>query len=113
MQNVGTDVNVVDIVCSALIEIMPVGFTDYQYNALSEACRLWYYEVQSLLPPGASESEYLAKCGNNAEHMLHLCPSVKSMDVWVNVSQVVKTSRFALERMGYEMGPWFEFVQNG
>lgn len=35
---------------SALIEIMPVGYTDYAFNLLAESCKIWYFELQSMRP---------------------------------------------------------------
>lgn len=36
---------------SSLIEVMPVGYTDYNFNILAESCKIWYYELQSLIHP--------------------------------------------------------------
>lgn len=92
---------------------MPVGYTDYTYNALSESCRLWYYELPSIKHPDVDADQYEDNCGQNTPHMLYPCDKLKALDLWVNVTQVVKTTRFTMERMGYAMGPWFEFVKNG
>lgn len=43
--------SVIDM-CSALIEVMPVGFTDYAFRMLSKSCSLWYYEIQSRIGGG-------------------------------------------------------------
>ena len=98
---------------SALIEIMPVGYTDYAFNLLSDSCKLWYYELQSVLPPTRTKEFFQEKCGSKVPHMLTPCTHVKAVSVTVNVEQAVRTVRFALERIGHSVSPWMEYVQKG
>ncbi|CAN8074651.1 unnamed protein product [Agarophyton chilense] len=98
---------------SSLIEIMPVGYTDYAFNLLSESCKIWYYELQSMRHPNKSKEWYEEKCGKLVPHMMNPCTAVKAVDVWVNISSAVRTIKFAMERMGYPMDAWMEYVQSG
>lgn len=90
---------------SALIEVMPVGYTDYAFNLLADSCKIWYYELQGVL--GGGDRALLEKeCGEKVPHMMNPCTKVKSKDVWADIPKVVDTIEFALERMGYPMGKW-------
>ncbi|PXF42615.1 Protein O-linked-mannose beta-1,4-N-acetylglucosaminyltransferase 2 [Gracilariopsis chorda] len=98
---------------SAIIEVMPVGYTDYAFNLLSESCKIWYYELQSMRLPNKPAEWYEEKCGRHTPHMMSPCNDIKSVDVWVNITSAVRTIKFAFERMGYPIDPWMEYVQSG
>eukprot|EP00178_Gracilaria_changii_P009499 TRINITY_DN2775_c0_g1_i1.p1 TRINITY_DN2775_c0_g1~~TRINITY_DN2775_c0_g1_i1.p1 ORF type:complete len:653 (-),score=99.75 TRINITY_DN2775_c0_g1_i1:842-2704(-) len=98
---------------SALIEVMPVGYTDYAFNLLSESCKIWYYELQSQRHPNKSEEWYEEKCGKLEPHMMNPCTAVKAVDVWVDVAAARRTVKLAMERMGYPMDAWMRYVHTG
>lgn len=94
---------------SALIEIMPVGYTEHSFNLLSEPCRVWYYEVPSLALKTNFE-RYNKECGEKTPHMYSPCNEYKSEDVWVTVDKLMPTVIMALERLGYDTGTWMDEV---
>lgn len=55
----------------------------------------------------------MTNCGNKKPHMMAPCVATKSVDVMVNVTDAVRLVRFALERMGFPMDPWMQFVRHG
>lgn len=98
---------------SALIEVMPVGYTDYAFQLLSESCKIWYYELQSKVPKGRKNEDFEKECGAKKPHMLTQCTALKSVEVEAHVDQAVNKVRYAFERMGHEVGPWLESVNEG
>lgn len=97
---------------AALVEVMPVGYTDYAIRLLAEKCQIWYYELQSMLASKSKEF-YKEHCGKKEPHLLDPCSAVKSEDIMVNVTKLVGVVRIALERIGYVTEPWMDFVRYG
>lgn len=92
---------------ATLVEIMPVGYTDYSFNLLADNCKIWYDELQSAPDPNRTVV-YREHCAKMVPHMLSPCSAVKSMDVFVPLDAAVRVITLALERMGHPVGPWLD-----
>lgn len=91
---------------SAIIEVMPVGYTDYAFSLLAENCKVWHYEVQSLLnskKEKLTNAYYSKYCHRNR---FSPCNPVKNEGVVVPLNEIARTISHALERLGYPMGTW-------
>lgn len=98
---------------AALIEIMPVGYTEHSFSMWSEPCKIWFYEFHSS-SVGHKRSMYEEKCGMNTPHMFKPCVELKSEDVLVNTTRLRPVVLLALERLGYDTGHiWFDDVYPG
>ena len=87
---------------SAIIEVMPPGYTHYAFNLMAETCKNWYYELQGVVRPNRTEF-YREKCGHKMNRMYDLCVQTKNQNIIVDVEQAVKTVKNAFVRLGYEM----------
>lgn len=98
------------VYCRAMIEIMPVGYTEYSFNMLSVPCKTWFYELHSMALP-EHRPQYEEECGKDLPRMYHPCISLKSKDVYVNVTSMIPVVLHALERLGYNTGHiWFKNI---
>ena len=95
---------------AALIEVMPVGFTDYAFRLLSRSCEVWYYEMQSLRDPKYTREYYLKRCPKNEPFLLNKCHSVKGKSVLIDIEQLIYFTHDALMRLGHNLGNWMDVV---
>lgn len=93
---------------AALIEVMPVGFTDYAFRLLARSCEVWYYEIQSLRNPNNSRDFYTKRCPKNEPFLLNKCHAVKGKSVLIDIEQLVFYTRDALMRLGHTLGNWMD-----
>lgn len=54
---------------------------------------------------------YDKECGDKTAQVYDPCTPVKGEDVVVDIDEAVRTVRFALERLGYPMKPWFKYAR--
>lgn len=60
---------------STLIEIMPMGYTDYAFNLLADSCKVWYDELQSMKSPSTFVSPFFSLyCSSLLDHWPCACP---------------------------------------
>lgn len=87
---------------AALIEVFPPGYMDFAFNLLLQACNLWYYELQGVMPKHL-EQWYKKKCGNKLKSFFDKCGNVKNMDVTADVPEVLRTVRIDVRMLGHDM----------
>lgn len=93
---------------ATLIEVMPVGYTDFSFNLMAENCKIWYDEIQSMPNPNSTVAEYKSLCAQKVPHLLNPCTAVKHKDVFVPLDAAARVIKLALERMGHPVGKWLE-----
>lgn len=62
---------------------------------------------------GRKNEQFEQECGKHRPHMLAQCTALKSVEVEAHVDQAVNKVRYAFERMGHEVGPWLEAINEG
>lgn len=92
---------------SAIVEIMPVGYTDYAFSLLADSCKIWYYEIQGLVDeknPARTQEYYERNC--KERNRLWPCSAVKNHGVLAPLDEIVHTVINAFERIGHSMDFW-------
>lgn len=97
---------------SALVEIFPVGYTEYSYIQLTEMCRVSHYEVRSELPTGMTAQDFSKNCTFEPVD-LDRCVEYRYRPVRANVGRVIAVTRLALQRMVYPVKGRFKSVEQG
>eukprot|EP00177_Eucheuma_denticulatum_P004549 GFKZ01008272.1.p1 GENE.GFKZ01008272.1~~GFKZ01008272.1.p1 ORF type:complete len:611 (+),score=33.88 GFKZ01008272.1:57-1835(+) len=97
---------------SALIEIFPVGYTEYSYIQLTEMCRVSHYEVRSEMPTGMTAEDFLTNCTFEPVD-LDRCITYRNRPVRANVGRIISVTSLAFQRMAYPVKGRFKGVEQG